>query len=468
MKMPPTEREFSSLFAGLDTLVPLLNGKRRRYVNLDNAATTPPLRAVIEHVNRCAEWYSSVHRGAGYKSLLSTRALELARRRVARFLGIDPDYHLVLFCGYATDALNRLCRRLPPDEDAVYLTTVLEHHSNLLPWRFHGKVDYVRAKLPCGMLDLEHLESKLREHGGKVRLLCVTGASNVTGLMPPLARIARLTHQYGARLLVDASQLTAHRPVRMGRADDTERIDFLVLSGHKMYAPFGTGVLVGPRDFFEEGPPALLGGGAVEIVTLDDVEWTRLPDREEAGTPNLLGVRALAKAIEVLESIGMDRIASFEREMTVKTIARLKYIPGIRIYGGCDLIDSVERLGVIPLQSERYDHALLAAVLGYEWGIGVRSGCFCAQPYVGSLLEIPPEEFDEYKKQVHGGDRRNLPGFVRVSLGLYNTDEDIEYLATALETIQSQGPQGTYLLDTPTGAYIPEGFPNDLDAAIEG
>jgi selenocysteine lyase/cysteine desulfurase len=97
----------------------------------------------------------------------------------------------------------------------------------------------------------------------------------------------------------------------------------------------------------------------------------------------------------------------------------------------------------------------------------VRSGCFCAQPYVGSLLEIPPEGFEAYKTQVRGGDRRNLPGFVRVSLGLYNTDEDIEYLATALETIQAQGPQGTYHLDTPTGAYIPEGFPNDLDAAIE-
>jgi selenocysteine lyase/cysteine desulfurase len=178
-------------------------------------------------------------------------------------------------------------------------------------------------------------------------------------------------------------------------------------------------------------------------------------------------VRAIAKAIEVLESIGMERIIVRERDLAIQTISRLKRIPGIRIYGGCDLIDSVERLGVIPFQSERYDHALLAAVLGYEWGIGVRSGCFCAQPYVGSLLEIPPEEFEEYKKQVRGGDRRNLPGFVRVSLGLYNTDEDIEYLATALETIQARGPQGTYHLDARTGAYIPEGFPNDLDAAIE-
>jgi cysteine desulfurase/selenocysteine lyase len=317
------------------------------------------------------------------------------------------------------------------------------------------------------MLDLEHLETKLREHNGKVRLVAVTGASNVTGLMPPLPLIARLTHQYGARLLVDASQLTAHRPIRMGRGDDPERIDFLVFSGHKMYAPFGTGVLVGPRSFFEDGVPAILGGGAVEIVTLDDVEWTHLPDREEAGTPNLLGVRAVAKAIEVLESIGMERIASQEREMTARTIQRLKRIPGIRIYGGCDLIDNVERLAVIPFQSDRYHHALLAAILSYEWGIGVRSGCFCAHPYVESLLDISEEELERYKSQVRGGDRSNLPGFVRVSLGLYNTEEDIEYLAAALETIQSQGPQGTYQLDTRTGAYIPEGFSCDMDAAIE-
>jgi cysteine desulfurase / selenocysteine lyase len=465
-KMQPSTREFSDLFVGLDTSTPLLDGTSRRYVNLDNAATTPPFRAVVEHVERCSEWYSSVHRGTGYKSVVSTRALDLARERVTRFLGADPNYHVVIFCGYTTDALNRLCHRFPPDDNAVCLTTILEHHSNLLPWRFHGKIDHIRTKVPCGMLDLEDLENKLRHYNGRVRLVAVTGASNVTGLMPPLPLIARLAHQYGARFLVDASQLAAHRAIHMGRGDDPERIDFLALSGHKMHAPFGTGVLVGPRDFFDQGPPAVLGGGAVDIVTLDDVEWTHLPDREEAGTPNLLGIRAVAKAIEVLESIGMERIASHERELTARTILRLKKIPGIRIYGGCDLIDNTDRLAVIPLQSEKYHHALLAAILSYEWGIGVRSGCFCAHPYVEALLGIADEELAKLREQVRNGDHRNLPGFVRVSLGLYNTNEDVEYLATALETIHSEGPRGKYRQEPTTGDFVPDGFSYDMDGAI--
>jgi cysteine desulfurase/selenocysteine lyase len=454
------------LFVGLDIEVPLLDGRRCRYVNLDNAATTPPLRAVVEHVNQWVKWYSSVHRGTGFKSLLSTHAYNRCREKVGAFVGIDPSYHTVIFCGNTTDAINRLCCRFPLEEGEVVLTTVMEHHSNLLPWRFHGQVDYVRAKLPSGMLDIDHLQQKLHEYDGKVRLVAVTGASNITGLIPPLKQIARLAHEHGAMLLVDASQLIAHRRIVMGSADDPERIDFLAFSGHKLYAPFGSGGLIGPRDFFKKGRPGLIGGGAVDLVSLSHVEWTEVPEKEEAGTPNLIGICAMVKAMETLEDLGMENIAAHEQELTEKIYKQLEQFRGIRIYGSCDPMNGGERLGVIPIQSDKYNHALLGAILGYEWGIGVRNGCFCAHAYVEHLLEIDDEEIRRHLANIRRGDQSSLPGFVRISLGLYNTEEEIEYLAEALHSILNHGPKGRYYVNKETGEYIPQGFSYDFDSLI--
>ncbi len=461
--------DFRDLFVGLQREVPLLNGDRRAYVNLDNAATTPPFRAVVEHITQCSDWYSSVHRGTGFKSLLSTEAFRRARQTVAAFVGADPAYHSVIFCGNTTDAINRLCQHFSLQPGELFLTTVMEHHSNLLPWRFKGEVDYVRAKRPCGMIDVEHLEEKLREHGGKVRLVAVSGASNVTGLVPPLAQIARIAHAHGALLLVDGSQLVAHRPVRMGRADDAERIDFLVFSGHKMYAPFGSGALIGPTAFFADGRPAIVGGGAVDLVTMDDVEWTEVPEREEAGSPNLLGICAMARAMQELSRIGMDAVAAHEQELTRHAFARLQKIPGIRIFGGCQMVNLIERLGVIPIlavDEKTYDHALLAAILGYEWGIGVRNGCFCAHPYIAHLLEISDAQLERYMADVRAGVEQPLPGFVRISLGLYNTPAEIDHLATALASIVRDGPRGTYRFDAHTESYTPDGFGYDFESFL--
>ncbi len=450
------------LFAGMDADAPLLDGRSRPYVNLDNAATTPPLRCVLDHLYRCAGWYGSVHRGTGFKSLLSNEALHLSRERVGAFVGADPAYHTVVFCANTTDALNRLCNRFELQPGEMFLSTIVEHHSNLLPWRFKGQVDYVGAKSPCGMVDLEDLQAKLRQHHGKVRLVAVSGASNVTGLIPPLAQMARLVHAHGAQLLVDASQLVAHRPIVMGCATDPERIDFMVFSGHKMYAPFGSGVLIGPRDFFAASRPSLVGGGAVRLVTLSDIEWAEVPDKEEAGTPNLLGICALSRAMETLTEIGMQKIADHEQSLTRYTLARLEKIPGITIVGGCQMVNLTQRLGVIPIQAEGYNHAQLAAILGYEWGIGVRNGCFCAHPYIKHLLGVSDAELDGFLEELRGGRQRLLPGLVRISLGLHNTPADIDYLGTALETILRHGPQATYRFDAATESYSPEGFQFDF------
>jgi selenocysteine lyase/cysteine desulfurase len=450
------------LFVGIDAETPLLDGRSRPYVNLDNAATTPPLRCVLDHLYRCAEWYGSVHRGTGFKSLLSTQALDHNRERVGAFVGADPAYHAVVFCANTTDGLNRLCNRFELQPGELFLSTIVEHHSNLLPWRFKGLVDYVGAKSPCGMVDLEDLEAKLREHAGKVRLVAVSGASNVTGLIPPLAQMARLVHAHGALLLVDASQLVAHRPITMGSASDPERIDFMVFSGHKMYAPFGSGVLIGPRAFFAASRPGLVGGGAVRLVTLGDVEWAEVPDKEEAGTPNLLGICALSRAMDTLTEIGMERIADHEQALTRYTLNRLGKIPGVRIVGGCQMVNLTQRVGVIPIQVDGYNHAQLAAILGYEWGIGVRNGCFCAHPYIKHLLGVSDAELDGYLGELRAGRSMLLPGLVRISLGLHNTPADIDYLATALEAIRQRGPQATYDFDATTESYSPAGFQFDF------
>ncbi|NQU42610.1 aminotransferase class V-fold PLP-dependent enzyme [bacterium] len=458
--------DYRALFAGLGCQVPLLDGRERTYVNLDNAATTPPFLRVVEHINHCAEWYGSVHRGTGFKSLVSTYAFNRCRETLAEFVGADPDYHALIFCGNTTDAVNRLAAHFSFEPDEVVLTSVMEHHSNLLPWRFRTQVDHVQVRRPCGMLDFDDLREKLRKHGGKVRLVALTGASNITGLLTPIHDIARLAHEHGARILVDAAQLVAHRPISLGAADDPGHIDFLTFSGHKMYAPFGSGCLVGPRDFFEQGPPGWKGGGAVELVTLDDVEWTQAPEREEAGTPNLVGICAMARAVALLQEIGMGKVAAHEEKLTTHAMERLRATDGIRVFGGCDLVHPSQRLGVIPFVSERHSHALLAAILGYEWGIGVRNGCFCAHPYVETLLGLDAPEIRRHFADVRAGDHGNLPGFVRASFGLCNTESEIDYLAEAIETIQQRGPQGKYVLDRRTGEYRPKGFAYDFDSLV--
>lgn len=455
MKTHDSIEDFSSLVVGLEKEVPLLSGEKRRYVNLDNAATTPPFIDVINAIDGFAGWYSSVHRGTGYKSLISTKLYNQCRQIISDFVGADPDFHTVIFCHNTTDAINKLCQRNCMDKDDVVLSTVMEHHSNLLPWRFCRNVDYVAVNSADGSLDLDSMKEKLEFHKGRVRLVAVTGASNITGFMPPIKEIAALAHQYGARILVDAAQLIAHRAINMGRGDEPDHIDFLAFSAHKMYAPFGSGALIGPKECFREGRPVTVGGGAVEVVTLEDVIWSDAPEREEAGTPNLFGALSLARAAQMLQKIGMDKVAAHERELTGRMLTLLKEIPGIKIYGDTDSSLSRDRVSVIPILAERFNHALMAAILGYEWGIGVRHGCFCAQPYVVKLLNANDAELSKYVEQIINKDRSNLPGFVRISFGIYNTTADAEYLAHALREIMKNGARFPYRLEKSEGEYYP-------------
>ncbi len=285
-------------------------------------------------------------------------------------------------------------------------------------------------------------------------MLVVSGASNVTGVTPPIHDLARRVHAAGGRILVDAAQLAPHRPIDMRPHGDAGHLDFVALSAHKLYAPFGSGAIVGSRDGF--GPtPDHCGGGTVDAVTLDDVAWADLPHREEAGTPNLLGAVAFAAAASRLSEIGWARIIGHERRLMSRVLTGLAAIPGVRVHGPRD---AEATIGVVPFTVDGVDHGLVAAILGYEHGIAVRSGCFCAHPYVAHLLALDAGEAARWAARAAAGDKRGSPGLVRVSFGFYNDDDDVDRLLDALRQIVRGETAGSYRSDD-HGEYHPIGRP---------
>jgi len=448
-----------SQIVGIDQQVPLLDGRWRTYINLDNAASTPALRPVAERVNALMPWYASVHRGSGFKSQLTTWAYEQAHEAILRFVGADPSEYVAILCRNSTEAINRLARRFSLNEGDVVICSLMEHHSNDLPWR--GRAQLCRIGITTeGALDEDHLEHLLRRYAGRVRLVAVNGASNVTGYVNPIYRIAQRAHEVGAQILVDGAQLVPHRRVEMGRLSDPAHIDYLAISGHKMYAPYGTGALIGRRDLFLQGQPDLVGGGAIALVTTSDVAWAPLPDREEAGSPNVPGAVALAEAARCLDEMGMDAVAEHEAKLTAHALERLRAIDGLVLYGDANPGCCPIRVGVISLTVRGMEHALVAAILGYEEGIGVRSGCFCAQPYIFSLLNVGTDEIARLRDDAARFDMRRMPGMVRLSFGCYNTIEEVDAAADALERIARGEYRGRYVQQT-DGRYHPEGYQVD-------
>lgn len=450
--------DYRSLFVGLDTRVPLLDGSRREYVNLDNAASTPAFKAVKESVDGFLEYYSSVHRGTGFKSQLSTHAYEAARAAVLDFVGADPAQDVCVFGKNTTEAINKLARRFPfTGQRDIVLVSTMEHHSNDLPWRAAANVAHIGVTAE-GCLDEDDFDALLNSYAGRVALVAVTGGSNVSGFINPIYRLAEKAHAAGALILADCAQLSPHRAVNMLAHDNPRHLDFVTLSAHKLYAPFGTGALVGQRAVFERGEPDYRGGGQVDIVTLDSVAWSGAPERDEAGSPNTVGAVALSAAVRQLQSVGMEQVAQHEAELTAYALPRLKKVPGLHLYGDTDPARAAERLGVIPLLMDGIPHFLLSAILSYEFGIGVRNGCFCAHPYLLRLLGVGEEQAGRVRQSILANDRREVPGLVRVSFGLYNREEEIDCLVDALQRITRGEYQGRYHQDPASGDYHPEGW----------
>jgi cysteine desulfurase/selenocysteine lyase len=455
---------YRDYISGVEEKVPLLDGSQRTYINFDNAASTPAFKNVQDAVNDFLPYYSSVHRGTGFKSQLSTHAYELAREEVLRFLGVDQQTHTCIFVKNATEGINLLSHRIRIGAGRnVVLISGMEHHSNDLPWRWASEVYHV-ALTPDGRLDEDDFDSKLQIFGSRIALVSISGASNVTGWINPIHRLAEKVHAVGAQIAVDCAQLAPHRKIDMLPLDNPAHLDYVAFSAHKMYAPFGSGVLVGRKDTFKEGNPFMRGGGEVDIVTLDNVVWSAPPERDEAGSPNTVGAVALAAAIKQLQEIGMETVARHEAELTAYALRRLKEVPGIIIYGDSDPDNASNRLGVVPINLEGLSHYLVAAVLGYEYGIGVRNGCFCAHPYLLHLMGVSPEEAREVRTHILANDRTQTPGMVRISFGIYNTTEEIDVLVEALQNIRQGKYRGIYQQDRASGDYLPNGYQTNFSA----
>ncbi len=442
---------------GTGQLVPCLDGVSRPAVELDQAASTQALRPAAARVEAFLPWYSSVHRGAGFRSRHATAAYEEARQAVLRFAGRPADgKDVAILCRNTTEAINHLAYRLQLAPTDTVVTTVVEHHANLLPWGRVATRRYVECSAG-GTFSIEAVCAALDAGDRPPALLAVTGASNVTGWLPPLEAVIEAAHQRGVEVVVDAAQLAPHRPLP---AD----ADYLAFSGHKLYAPFGSGALIGPRRRFETGDPFLAGGGAVDLVGLDEVIWTAPPDREEAGSPNVVGAVALHAAIEALGAIGWKSIVDHERALTSRMTRGLAAIEGVHLLGpagpagdGPEPGDPpVETLPVAAFTVDGMHHALVAARLSAEYGIAVRHGCFCAHPYVVRLLGLADTEVQAYRSDVLLGDHRRVPGAVRASGGLGTSGDDIDALVSAVTDLAAGRPEPVpYEQDRATGDFFP-------------
>ena len=408
------------LVIGVNAKVPLDNGKYVNEVNFDNAATTPPFLSVMREIADFAPWYSSIHRGTGYKSKLSSNLYEHGREVIKEFVHADHTKDVVIYTKNTTESINILAYRLSQeDKGRIVISTDMEHLANDLPWRDKFQIEYVGID-ECGKLSICDLENKLLKYKGKVSLVTVTGASNVTGYINPIHQIAKLAHKYGAQILVDGAQLVPHAPIDMKSYDSEEHIDYLVFSAHKMYAPFGIGVLIGPKETFETGEPICKGGGGVRLVSHQFIEWDSPPAKEETGTPNVIGVAALISSIETLNSIGLRNIHVYESNLINYGIEGLKQIPAIKLY--CHGERNEQRVSLISFAIQGINHNVLAEVLSREAGIAVRSGLFCAHPYVEKLLKLSNEDLEYFHQNHHV----SVPGLVRISMGLYNTYDEID------------------------------------------
>jgi selenocysteine lyase/cysteine desulfurase len=429
---------------GDDLEVPCIDGVDRRYLSCDAAASTGALPAVVERVSEFVPWYSSVHRGAGWKSQSATAAYEEARAAALRFAGRDDRDDVAIICRNTTEAINHLAYRLRLTPEDVVVTTVVEHHANLLPWSRVASCRHVDCDA-TGIFDVDDVTAVLAA-GPRPRLLAISGASNVTGWTPPVDAIVDAAHERGIPVLVDAAQLAPHRPL-------PATADFVAWSGHKMYAPFGAGILIGPRSSFVDGDPFLAGGGAVDLVDLDAVVWTDPPEREEAGSPNVIGAVALRAAMDELQRLGWDRIRRHDDELALRLHDGLGGIDGVRLLG------TSTQPGGLPVATFLVDevpHALVAARLSAEFGIGVRHGCFCAHPYLLRLLHLAPDDVDRYHDAVRRGDRRRIPGAVRASAGISTSADDVDRLLDAVAVIaKGEEPPVRYDQDPHTGDFWP-------------
>jgi selenocysteine lyase/cysteine desulfurase len=415
---------------GHDTLAPLVDGRRVPYANLDVAASAPALQAVADRVAATLPLYASVHRGAGYLSQVSTALYEQARRTIGDFVGARED-DVTIVVRNTTDALNLLAGCVPAATDGTpgrVLVLDVEHHANFLPWQREADATVVTGR-DTAAATVQALRDELAAGAAAGRgyaLLSVTGASNVTGEALDVAALVAAAHDHGARLLLDGAQLVPHRRFSL----EATGVDYVAFSGHKTYAPFGGGALVGRRDWLDTGTPYLAGGGAVRRVRTDATEWHDAPARHEAGSPNVLGAVSLAAACQALAEVDPDELREHEDALRRRLVAGLGAIDGVDVVHLWP--DAADTVGVVTFTVAGCDAGLVAAYLSAEHGIGVRDGRFCAHPLLARL----------------GLDG----GAVRASVGVGTAGEEVERLVAAVAALVADGPQARY--DVVDGLWV--------------
>ncbi|MFI2717083.1 aminotransferase class V-fold PLP-dependent enzyme [Streptomyces collinus] len=433
---------------GRDVTVPLVTGGEVTYAALDYAASAPALQRVWDDVAAYAPYYGSVHRGAGYLSQLSTDLFENARRTVAEFLDCREDDQVV-FTRSTTDSLNLLAAALPADCRVFVFET--EHHAALLPWRGAQVTCLDAPRSPREAV--ETLERALadRDSYGPA-LVCVTGASNVTGELWPVRELAAAAHAHGARIVLDAAQLAPHHQVSVAGLD----VDWVAFSGHKLYAPFGSGVLAGRADWLRAAEPYLAGGGASRKVSRRqdggvDVEWHDSAARHEAGSPNVIGAYALASACKALTEEGFDTLVAREQYLVRAVREGLADVPEVRflsLFG-----DDAPRVGVLSFVVEGWNSSHFAAALSAEYGIGVRDGLFCAHPLVRTLLGSDPQSQGACGSPEAAPGEKSLNA-IRVSFGAGTPDEHVERFVRAVRELVTAGAKWNYR--TEDGRCVPD------------
>jgi selenocysteine lyase/cysteine desulfurase len=433
---------------GRDVTVPLVTGGEVTYAALDYAASAPALQRVWDDVAAYAPYYGSVHRGAGYLSQLSTDLFENARRTVAEFLDCR-DEDQVVFTRSTTDSLNLLAAALPAGCRVFVFET--EHHASLLPWRGAEVTCLDAPRTPAqAVATLERALAAREPHGPA--LVCVTGASNVTGELWPVRELAAVAHAHGARIVLDAAQLAPHHPVSVQDLD----VDWVAFSGHKLYAPFGSGVLAGRADWLRAAEPYLAGGGASRKVARRadggvDVEWHDSAARHEAGSPNVIGAYAIASACKALTEVGFDTLVARERHLIEKVRDGLAGVPEVRVLSLFG--DDAPRVGVLSFVVDGWNSSHFAAALSAEYGIGVRDGLFCAHPLVRTLLGGDPQSQGECGAPEAAPGEKSLNA-IRVSFGAGTPDEHVERFVTAVGELVRDGAAWRYR--TEDGRCVPD------------
>ena len=389
---------------------PILSEKvyKKDLIYFDNAATTQKPRCVVEKIEQ--SYYhnnANIHRGVHYLSQLATEEHEAARSTVAEFLHAEKREEIIFTRG-TTEAINLVAYSFGEafcKEGDEVIVSVLEHHSNIVPWQMLCERKGMKLKvIPInekGELRLDVFESLLNE---KTKIVSVAHVSNVLGTINPVNEIIRLAHSKNIPVLIDGAQSVPHIPVNIKDMD----ADFYVFSGHKIYAPTGIGVLYGKEKWLNAIPPYQGGGEMIQTVTFEKTTYNTLPFKFEAGTPDYIGSTALAEALHYVQNIGLDNIAAYEHELLEYGTERLMEIEGMRIIGTAKEKSSV--ISFLVGNIHPYDIGMLLDKLG----IAVRTGHHCAQPLMDSL---------------------QIPGTVRASFAFYNTKEEIDKFMEALKRV---------------------------------